>query len=220
MNDLPRTQRAGAKLAPAGSGWEVAEDSSGREYVRRAVIVTAVALTVALWAFGLALGAIDGSVIGAAAGIGAVALVTVGAVVSWQRPEHRLGPLLGAVGLMLMLLGVTGAYAQHALVHRPGSLPGGTFVAWLSDLLAIPTIGLIVAVLPQLFPTGHPLSPRWRVPLWCGVGYMLAGSAGNAIADQQLESVHQLSPIPTPFRQRRPSRTCSSGSRPCAGSWP
>ena len=53
---------------------------------------------------------------------------------------------------------VTRENAKHALAH---GWPGGTFVAWLADSMATPTVGLIAGVLPQLFPTGRTLGPRW-----------------------------------------------------------
>jgi hypothetical protein len=63
---------------------------------------------------------------------------------------------------VLGILGAAGEYGQRALVHAPGSLPAGQFVGWLGDLMALPAVGLLAGALPQLFPTGQPVSRRWR----------------------------------------------------------
>lgn len=125
--------------------------------------------------------------------VSGVAFAVVGIVVVRKRPEHRLGWLFCAVALLMGIGVAAHEYARRALVLSPGSLPAGTFAAWLVDLIALPMTGLLAGVLPQLFPTGRPISRRWRVPLWGAVCFIAAGAVGNAFYPQRLESIPSLS---------------------------
>jgi signal transduction histidine kinase len=157
--------------------------------LRREAAMAAVTLSSGLWVAGLVLAAQDGHVTGALGGISGVGFAVAGALVMFQRPENKLGPLLCAAGVVLEILGAAGEYGERALVHAPGSLPAGQFAGWFGDLMALPAIGLLAGVLPQLFPTGQPVSRRWRPLLWAAWGYLVVGAVGNAFLPQQLESV-------------------------------
>lgn len=155
----------------------------------RVAAMAAVTVSFGLWVAGLVLAALDGHITRALPGISGVGFAAAGALVMFQRPENRLGPLMSAGGVVLGILGVAGEYGQRALVYAPGSLPAGHFAGWLGDLMALPTIGLLVGLLPQLFPTGQPVSPRWRPFVWAAWGYAVLGAIGNAFVQQQSESV-------------------------------
>jgi signal transduction histidine kinase len=113
----------------------------------------------------------------------------VGALVVWQRPDNGLGPLFCASGVLLTVLGVGGVYARYAAAHPGSSLPGGVFASWFADLAALPTVGVIATLIPQLFPDGKPLSRRWRPALWAASAFIVCATIGNAFSDQKLESV-------------------------------
>jgi signal transduction histidine kinase len=140
-----------------------------------------------LWVLGTVLAGLDGELVEAVPGLGAVMLPAVGALVVWQRPGNRLGPLFCLGGLLLTTLGVGSLYAQHAASH-PG-LPGSTPVSWVADLAALPSVGLLAAVIPQLFPDGRVLSRRWRPALWAAWAFIVLAAIGNAFVPQELESV-------------------------------
>jgi signal transduction histidine kinase len=100
-------------------------------------------------------------------------------------------------GFLMVLDGASTEYARHALIEHPGSLPGGELASWIGgSWLPIPMIGLLVGVLPQLFPTGRVVSRRFRVTLWAAIAYIVLGAVGNAFIPQALEG---LAPLRNPY---------------------
>jgi hypothetical protein len=95
----------------------------------------------------------------------AMAFATVGAVVASRRPENLVGWLLLLIGFEVVLGSFVAKYAEHALLVRPGSLPGGEAAAWLADWLFVPVFHLL-ALLLVLFPDGRLPSRRWRPFVW------------------------------------------------------
>ena len=161
----------------------------GIRWFGRAAAVSAVAVTVGLWAIALVLGAAGGHLVDALTGLSAVAFAIVGALVVWQRPGNRIGPLFCVGALSLTALGVGGLYARYSAAHPTTGLPAGMFVSWFADVAALPTMGIFAGILPQLFPDGRPLSRRWRATLWAGWGFIVLATVGNAFTRQDLESV-------------------------------
>lgn len=58
---------------------------------------------------------------------------TIGAVIVARRPRNRIGWLCCAVGLLLGPAFFAQDYAWYALIHRPGSLPGGLAMGWFGN---------------------------------------------------------------------------------------
>jgi signal transduction histidine kinase len=125
--------------------------------------------------------------------VAAVAFALVGMVVVRQRPSNRIGWLLVAAGLTIAVFGSAQEYARYTLEVAPGSLPGGHFAAWSLNWLPLLLTGLLVQVLPQLYPTGELVSPRWRLTLWAAAGFILAGTTSNAFIPQQVEGLRDQS---------------------------
>src|SRR3712207_5433770 len=89
------------------------------------------------------------------AGVPFLAYATVGAFVASRRPKNAVGWVLCGMGLAFEVHAFAGAYADYALVARPGSLPGGVIMLWMSTgWLSIPSMLLGVVLLVLLFPDG------------------------------------------------------------------
>jgi hypothetical protein len=94
----------------------------------------------------------------------------IGALIVARRPDNAMGWVFSAIGLLAMTMLVAGEYAQYAYVTRPRPLPGAIVAAWLPPT-AVYALYLSTVILPLLlFPTGRPLSPRWRPMLWITAG--------------------------------------------------
>jgi hypothetical protein len=91
----------------------------------------------------------------------ATANAVVGGLLAARRPEHPIGWLLSASGLLMSIAHFAGQYAHYTLVTRPGSLPWGQATLWLAGWPSDAGFVLVVFLL-LLFPTGRLLSPRWR----------------------------------------------------------
>jgi len=102
-----------------------------------------------------------------------IAVPAIGLVIASRRRENPLGWLLLAAGLGLGVVSFSRAYAVHALVADPGSLPAGRAFAWLSNWLWAVPISLLPFLL-LLFPTGRLPAGRWRPVAWfCGAVLVL-----------------------------------------------
>lgn len=113
---------------------------------------------------------------------GALGAATMGGLVAVRRPGHPMGLLLGAIALTTAVCDVTFAYGRAAVLHFPGSLPGGRPVMWLTSWDFVPAECLTVLVLPLVFPEGRLPSPRWRPAGWVVAIFFLLSVAGNAFA--------------------------------------
>jgi hypothetical protein len=97
-----------------------------------------------------------------------VAFSVVGAVISSHRPENAVGWLFCCAALFQGLSVFTYEYAIYALITKPGSLPLGAEMSWMSPWIWAPGLGLILVFLPLQFPDGRLPSRRWRPVAWLG----------------------------------------------------
>ena len=95
-----------------------------------------------------------------------LAMITVGALVASRQPANAIGWIFCAVGLTWNLGNFAGGYTTIALSTTPAPLPGGTLMAWVDNWTLGPSLYSVLILLFLLFPTGKPLTPRWRPVLW------------------------------------------------------
>ncbi len=99
---------------------------------------------------------------------------TVGAVIASRRGSNAVGWLCCAIGLTAFFGAFSEEYGHYAVAH-PGSLPASAAIAWPgSTWIWFATMGLVTSVLPLLFPTGRPPSPRWRPVVWAAAITLVA----------------------------------------------
>jgi hypothetical protein len=113
-----------------------------------------------------------------------VSAATVGAVLASRRPRHPAGWLLLALGLSVIALGVSQAYASYGLLARPGTLPAARWAAVYADASWIPLAALIGFVL-LLTPTGSLPSPRWK---WWARVVVVAAVVTAALRPEAMEA--------------------------------
>jgi hypothetical protein len=65
--------------------------------------------------------------------VAAVMAATVGAVVAVRRPRHPAGWLLQTMGPSLTLASASSSYKWYGLVAQPGSMPGVSYLAGLTN---------------------------------------------------------------------------------------
>jgi hypothetical protein len=94
------------------------------------------------------------------------AFMVVGALIVAHRPENAIGWVFSAIALLATTGALGEEYAIYATTTRPGSLPAPLLAAWWGSWTWYPTLALTLAFTPLLFPTGRPLTPRWRPVAW------------------------------------------------------
>jgi hypothetical protein len=113
------------------------------------------------------------------------AFLVVGCLILARRPGNVIGWVFTAVGLLTMIGGLVEPHAEYAYVTRPGSLPAPLVADWVDGWIWDPTIIFTLVFPLLLFPTGRPLSPRWRPVAWLAAattaGYAVLGALSPAL---------------------------------------
>ena len=111
---------------------------------------------------------------------------TVGALLGAKRPANLVGWLLGICGVLVGLDQFARAYAIHGLFIHPGSVPAASLVAWLNSWTGQLTFGLMLTIVPLIFPTGRPPSHKWHPVVWLACGFVAAWTLGAAFGPRTI----------------------------------
>jgi hypothetical protein len=116
----------------------------------------------------------------------------VGALVASRQPGNAVGWILLAIGIALTL----GSLADANLLSS--TAPARGLSGWLSEWVWYVWLTLAGIFLPQLFPTGRPLSPRWRPVLWLGAVALVLSVVGQAFEPGRMD-VDSPVPVDNPL---------------------
>src|SRR5829696_2808 len=120
---------------------------------------------------------------------------TVGVIIASRRPDHPIGWLFCAVGLLAGVNHFCAEYAIYALLSQPDSLPGGRAAAWVASWCGMPANALLVFV-ALLFPDGRLPSRRWLPFAWLNIVVAVVGTVAVAFLAGPIPS---LDPIENPL---------------------
>lgn len=95
-------------------------------------------------------------------GLVVLPFVLSGAWLVSQRPRNLIGWIVLLSGFLQAIQMSAEAYGARALTDPDSSLPLGLPVMWLASWAWMPSLAIVVTVLPGLYPTGRPTSRFWR----------------------------------------------------------
>ncbi len=120
----------------------------------------------------------------------------LGALLISRRPDHPVGWILAAIGLVVIFPAAESYTAFVLMSGNPLNLLAILGV-WANEVYWIPLIVLIFIYLPLLFPDGRLPSRRWTIPAWIpGIS-----AAGLAVLGAFRET---LTGMVTPFQIANP----------------
>jgi len=93
----------------------------------------------------------------------------VGALVAARKPFNVMGWIYLGIAFSQGLSSFAYQYSHFTYITSPGSLPFGAIMSVLGETAWLPGFCLMTTYALQLFPTGKPVSPAWRVLAWASV---------------------------------------------------
>ena len=136
---------------------------------------------------------------------GITTYAVVGGLLALRVPRNPIGWLLLIASLGLLLSGAMSEYAVYALVTAPGTVPLGTFAAWVSTWTFPCVVGMPLVLV--LFPDGHVPSRSWRwLPaaliasaVMAAIGTIFAPGVLDVTTDVQPQNPYAITSLDTPL---------------------
>jgi hypothetical protein len=118
----------------------------------------------------------------------------IGAIIASRLPNHPIGWICSAIGLIAAVDHFAGEYAVYALLARREALWGGKAMLWLQSWFWMLFVGLFVFLL-LLFPNGRLPSSRWRPFAWVSVAIISVGVIWSSVISPDVRPDAPPSPI-------------------------
>ena len=106
-------------------------------------------------------------------------LLVVGALLVSRVPGNAIGWWLELAGVLLFAQSIAHGALEGGVLAQPAPSPAMGWTALLVQLLELPTIVIVIIIVPLHFPDGRLLSPRWRWILWLATVAIVASSVGT-----------------------------------------
>jgi uncharacterized membrane protein YidH (DUF202 family) len=120
-------------------------------------------------------------------GMALLGCATVGALLASRRRDNDVGWVLLAIAVFAEVGSAIDGYANSGLLS-PGGIDSA--IGWAAGTVDYVWIGLIGFVLPLIFPTGRPPTPRWRIVIWLGAVAVGLLTIGDALRPGPLDLSH------------------------------
>jgi hypothetical protein len=111
-----------------------------------------------------------------------------GAIVAARRPRNPIGWLFELAALCLAVLMLSDALYWHAAFGDPSPHPTAEIALWFENWVWIPVLVALFSLVPLLFPTGAPPSPRWRFVGWAAVTTGIVTLVATAFSPGSLQN--------------------------------
>ena len=131
-----------------------------------------------------------------AAQLAAVTAGSVGAIILRRQPLNAIGWLFAVIGACFAVEGFVIEYTIAGALAFPGRLPLVREIGWSLTWIWLPSTGSALMFLPLLFPTGRPLSARWRPVAKLGaISLVLFGVALALTPGPMLQATYLTNPL-------------------------
>jgi signal transduction histidine kinase len=107
---------------------------------------------------------------------------TVGALVASRKPDNSIGWLFLAVTFLFSLGAPFDGIAARARATGESTSSLARVSDWSGTWTWIPAVVIPITLLFLLFPSGRPLSPRWRLGVWAAVIGTILFAVSSAFA--------------------------------------
>jgi hypothetical protein len=124
-----------------------------------------------------------------------IVLAIIGGIVASRAPRNIVGWILSVIPLSLGVV-VLGSHAFWAFaLAEADTSRAAELIAWVASWIWVLALMPTVTFFPLLFPTGRPLSPRWRPMVWLSGVTVVVLIASEAFRPGRLAEY----PIDNPF---------------------